>query len=154
MNYRIHKKWLKVLKELKLTENDLGEKTLISLCIEKMGLFEKVDKIAEININERINNGFVIVKDQILAIFPFNSPESGNIHQFFTKIEQPIIICPKENVHPFSTIYKLPTFDNIVKIENNGNKTLILLKDRTYEKTIELIIYKKILLPTPYKINC
>lgn len=148
MNYRIHKKWLKVLKELKLTENDLGEKTRISLNIEKMGLSEKANKIAEINVTERINNGFVVMKNQILAIFPFHSPQTGNIHQFFTQMEQPIIICPKENVHPFSTIYKLPTFDNIVKIENNGNKTLISLKDRTYNKTIKIEIYKKIQLPT------
>ncbi|WP_179340015.1 hypothetical protein [Winogradskyella ludwigii] len=154
MNYRMHKKWLKVLKELKLTENDLGEKTRISLNIEKMGPFEKANKIAEINVTERINNGFIVVKNQIIAIFSFHSPESGNIHQFFTQMEQPIIICPKENVHPFRTIYKLPTFDNIVKMENNGKETLISLKDRTYKKTIELIIYKKILLPTPYIIYC
>lgn len=115
MNYRIHKKWLIVLKELKLTENDLGEKTRISLRIEKMGFFEKANKIEEINVTERINNGFIVVKNQTLVIFPFHSPEPRNIHQFFTQMEQPIIIFPKENIHPFRTIYKLPTFDNIVK---------------------------------------
>jgi hypothetical protein len=153
MNYRTHKKWLKVLKELNLTENDLGEKTRISLSIEKMGPFEKASKIAEINVTEKINKGFIVIKNKMLVIFPFHSPEPGNIHQFFTQMEQPIIICPKENAHPFRTIYKLPTFDNVVKMENNEKKTLISLKDRTYNKTIELIIHKKILLPTLYKNN-
>ena len=149
----MHKNWIKVLNQLELTENDLGEKTRISLSIEKMGFFEKASKIEEINVTERINSGFIVVKNQMLVIFPFHTPELGNIHQFFTQMEQPIIICPKENVHPFRTIYKLPTFDNIEKMENNGTKTLISLKDRTYNKTIELIIYKKIQLPTPYKNN-
>ena len=153
MNYRIHKKWIKVLNELELPESSLGEKTKISLRIEKIGFFEKANRIDEIKVTERINKGFIVLKNQILVIFPIHSPEPNNIHQFFTKIEQPIIICPIENVHPFKTIYKLPTFDNIVKMENNENKTLILLKDKTYSKTIELIINKKIQLPTPYIIN-
>ena len=152
MNYRIHKKWIKVLNQLELTENDLGEKTRISLSIEKMGVFEKANKIVEINVTERINNCFVVVKNEMLVIFPIHTSE--NINHFFTQLEQPIIICPKEKVHPFRTIYKLPTFDNIVKMENTGNKTLISLKDRTYKKTIEIIIYKKIQLPTPPIIHC
>ncbi|MBR9847351.1 MAG: hypothetical protein GYB35_15165 [Algicola sp.] len=153
-NYRIHKKWIKVLNQLELTENDLGEKTRMSLSIEKMGFFEKASKIEGINVTERINNGFIVVKNEMLVIFPFHSPEPGNTHQFFTQMEQPIIICPKEKVHPFRTILNLPTFDKIEKAETNEKTTLILLKDRTYDKTIELKIYKKIQLPTPYKINC
>ncbi len=154
MNYRIHKKWIKVLNQLELTENDLGEKTQISLSIEKMGFFEKASKIEEINVTERINSGFIVVKNEMLVIFPFHSPESGNIHQFFTQMEQPIIICPKEKVHPFRTILKLPTFDKIEKVESNEKTTRILIKDRTHDKTIELKINKKIQLPTACIINC
>jgi len=148
MNYRIHKKWIKVLNQLELSENDLGEKTQISLNIEKMGFFEKANLIEETSITESINSGFIIVKNQMLLIFPFHSLEPGNIHQFFTKMEQPIIICPKEKVHPFRTILKLPTFDKIEKVETNEKTTRILLKDRNCDKTIELKIYKKIQLPT------
>ncbi|WMI68241.1 hypothetical protein [Mangrovimonas sp. YM274] len=154
MNYRIHKKWIEVLNQLELTENDLGQKTRISLSFEKMGFFEKANLIGETSITEKINSGFVVVKNEMLVIFPFHSPEPGNIHQFFTQMEKPIIICPKEKVHPFRTILKLPTFDKIEKLESNEKTTRILLKDRTYDKSIELKINKKIQLPTPCIAHC
>ena len=154
MNYRMHKKWIKVLNQLELTENDLEQKTRISLRFEKMGFFEKANLIEEISITEKINSGFVVVKNEILIIFPFHSPEPGNIHQFFTQMEQPIVICPKEKVHPFRTILNLPTFDKIKKVESNEKTTRIFLKDRNYDKTIELKINNKIQLPTLLIAHC
>jgi len=149
INYRSYKKWIKTLNHLELTLNDLGDLVRISLSIEKMSLFEKAQITHEINIPEKTNKGYVINTDKLIAIFPIYSQDNKN--HFFTKIETPIIICTKDIVHPYRTILNLLTFDNIIKIENSKPQTLFMVKDRTYNKTIELIIYKELELPNSLK---
>ena len=150
-NYYYYKKWLRLLKHLNLSKENLDTELIIKVKSEKVSLLKGLENYGEEVVTTNFNSGFIILVKENVIIFPLSRPMNSD--NFYTQILNPIVINFNEDKYPFGTLLNYTTFNKIIESSTSEGETNIVVEEERWGIKIKFEVKKELLLPTGHSQN-
>lgn len=137
INLITYRKWMLLLKRLNLDERALGKAIPMKIQEESLPLDDKLKTLYKPRFPAQIDQGFLIERGE-LFVFPTYRSE------FFTEIQEPVVVALSNAKHPYETLWELPTLAPVTEFQVRDSWTNITVKDPTVGHQIKLNIKKEL----------